>query len=71
MNPIPFKSTYVRRRAGIRDSEIRAGSIYEVRKWVDHNSFKILLETGDTWICSVDYWEDCTYEGNLKNILEE
>lgn len=71
MNPTPFKSSYVRRQTGTRGSEIRAGSIYKVEEWMDHSYFKILVETGDFWVCNVDYWEDYSFEGNLKNILEE
>ena len=71
MNPIPFKSTYVRRRAEMRGSNIRAGSIYKVRKWREAGVFEITLETGQNWLCSIEYWEDYSFEVNLKNILSE
>ena len=78
MKVIPGVSTHIRRKVYTHTaSSLKAGDVFKVMRWVKYEHLMIIRpiiihpETKEEFTCKIAFWEDASFEENLKNILEE
>lgn len=71
MTPIPYVSTYIRRqREYLLLEGLQRREVYRVVGWSQQLYPVINLPEYSGYICHPSFWEDVSYEENLKEILE-
>ena len=78
MKVIPGVSTHIRRKEYTHTApSLKVGDVFKVVGWVKYKHpmtirpIIIHPETKEEFKCEIDFWEDASFEENLKNILEE